>query len=98
MRKAKVIPVAIGALEKKKKKHFEKWIQKLNLDLMIGSLFAWSNQNLMESVAYEIRKKMKLYYLRRLVGVHYCEITSDLTVKEIIIILIIIMIYLTYPC
>ena len=62
------------------------------------NLFSWSDQNIMESVAYEIRKKMNLQYLRRLVGVHYCQITSDLTVKEIIIISIIILIYLTYSC
>ena len=37
------------------------------------ALFTWNCQNNTESVGYEM-KKIKLQYLRQLVGVRYCDI------------------------
>ena len=88
MRKVEFIPVVIGALGTVTK-HFEKWIEKLDLDLTLEALFSWNSKNNVESVGYELEKKLQ--YLRQLVGVCYCvifyqEITSDLRVRLVVVV------------
>ena len=88
MRKVEFIPVVIGALGTVTK-HFEKWIEKLDLDLTLEALFSWNSKNNVESVGYELKKKLQ--YLRQLVGVCYCvifyqEITSDLRVRLVVVV------------
>ena len=88
MRKVEVMLVVIGALGTVTK-HFEKWIEKLDLDLTLEALFSWNSKNNVESVGYELKKKLQ--YLRQLVGVCYCvifyqEITSDLRVRLVVVV------------
>ena len=88
MRKVEVMLVVIGALGTVTK-HFEKWIEKLDLDLTLEALFSWNSKNNVESVGYELKKKLQ--YLRQLVGVSYCvifyqEITSDLRVRLVVVV------------
>ena len=88
MRKVEVMLVVIGALGTVTK-HFEKWIEKLDLDLTLEALLSWNSKNNVESVGYELKKKLQ--YLRQLVGVCYCvifyqEITSDLRVRLVVVV------------
>ena len=88
MRKVEVMLVVIGALGTVTK-HFEKWIEKLDLDLTLEALFSWNSKNNVESVGHELKKKLQ--YLRQLVGVSYCvifyqEITSDLRVRLVVVV------------
>ena len=79
MRKVEVIPVVIGALGTVKK-HFEKWIEKLDSELTIETL----QKSCLLGTAKIIRKVLDIYikkkkekklqYLRQLVGVRYCGI------------------------
>ena len=79
MRKLEVIPVIIGALGTVTK-HSEKWIEKLDLDLMIEAL----QKPCLIRKARIIRKMLdmncrkngekKRQYLRQLVGIRYCGI------------------------
>ena len=63
--------VVIGVL-RTVTKQFEKWIEKLDLDLTVEALFTWNGKNNVGSVGYELKKKLQ--YLRQLVGVCYCVI------------------------
>ena len=88
MRKVEVMLAVIEALGTVTK-HFEKWIEKLDLDLTLEALFSWNSKNNVESVGYELKKKLQ--YLRQLVGVCYCvifyqEITSDLRVRLVVVV------------
>ena len=110
MRKVKVIPVITAALGTVTK-HFEKWIEKLDLDLTIEATqkhCLLGTARIIRSVGYEMKIIIMMMmmiiiiiiiiiimpqYLRQLLGVRYCgifyqEITSDMRVKEIIIIII----------
>ena len=82
-------------------KHFEKWIDKLDLDQTseaLHKLCLLGTTRIIRKVLdmkSEKKRKKKLQYLRKLFGVCYCaifylEITSDLRGKEIIIIIVII--------
>ena len=78
--------VVIGVL-RTVTKQFEKWIEKLDLDLTVEALFTWNGKNNVGSVGYELKKKLQ--YIRQLVGVCYCvifyqEITSDLRVRLVV--------------
>ena len=78
--------VVIGVL-RTVTKQFEKWIEKLDLDLTVEALFTWNGKNNVGSVGYELKKKLQ--YLRQLVGVCYCvifyhEITSDQRVRLVV--------------
>ena len=114
MRKVKVIPVITAALGTVTK-HFEKWIEKLDLDLTIEATqkhCLLGTARIIRSVGYEMKIIIMMMmmiiiiiiiiitiiimpqYLRQLLGLRYCgifyqEITSDMRVKEIIIIVII---------
>ena len=88
MRKVEVMLAVIGALGTVTK-HFEKWIEKLDLDLTLEALFSWNSKNNVEGVGYKLKKKLQ--YLRQLVGVCYCvifyqEITSDLRVRLVVVV------------
>ena len=100
MRKVEVIPAIIMALGTVTK-HFEKWIDKLDLDQTseaLHKLCLLGTTRIIRKVLdmkSEKKRKKKLQYLRKLFGVCYCaifylEITSDLRGKEIIIIIVII--------
>ena len=77
MRKVEVIPVVIGELGTITK-HFEKWIEKLDLDSTIEALqkpFLLGMARMIPKVLDMKRgEKKKLQYLRQLVGVRYCGI------------------------
>ena len=100
MRKVEVKPAIIMALGTVTK-HFEKWIDKLDLDQTseaLHKLCLLGTTRIIRKVLdmkSEKKRKKKLQYLRKLFGVCYCavfylEITSDLRGKEIIIIIVII--------
>ena len=100
MRKVEVIPAIIMALGTVTK-HFEKWIDKLDLDQTseaLHKLCLLGTTRIIRKVLdmkSEKKRKKKLQYLRKLFGVCYCaifylEITSDLRGKEIIMIIVII--------
>ena len=100
MRNVEVIPAIIMALGTVTK-HFEKWIDKLDLDQTseaLHKLCLLGTTRIIRKVLdmkSEKKRKKKLQYLRKLFGVCYCaifylEITSDLRGKEIIIIIVII--------
>ena len=100
MRKVEVIPAIIMALGTVTK-HFEKWLDKLDLDQTseaLHKLCLLGTTRIIRKVLdmkSEKKRKKKLQYLRKLFGVCYCaifylEITSDLRGKEIIIIIVII--------
>ena len=100
MRNVEVIPAIIMALGTVTK-HFEKWIDKLDLDQTseaLHKLCVLGTTRIIRKVLdmkSEKKRKKKLQYLRKLFGVCYCaifylEITSDLRGKEIIIIIVII--------
>ena len=100
MRKVEVIQAIIMALGTVTK-HFEKWIDKLDLDQTseaLHKLCLLGTTRIIRKVLdmkSEKKRKKKLQYLRKLFGVCYCaifylEITSDLRGKEIIIIIVII--------
>ena len=102
MRKVEVKPAIIMALGTVTK-HFEKWIDKLDLDQTseaLHKLCLLGTTRIIRKVLdmkSEKKRKKKLQYLRKLFGVCYCaifylEITSDLRGKEIIIIIIIVII------
>ena len=85
----KIVIIVIGAL-RIETKHFEKWIEKLDLDLTLEAL----QKPCLPGMARIIRKMLdmkrgekRVQYLRQLVGVRYCgifyqKITSDLRVKK----------------
>ena len=100
MRKVEVIPAIIMALGTVTK-HFEKWLDKLDLDQTseaLHKLCLLGTTRIIRKVLdmkSEKKRKKKLQYLRKLFRVCYCaifylEITSDLRGKEIIIIIVII--------
>ena len=106
MRKVEVIPAIIMALGTVTK-HFEKWIDKLDLDQTseaLHKLCLLGTTRIIRKVLdmkSEKKRKKKLQYLRKLFGVCYCavfylEITSDLRGKEIIIIIIVIINHNSY--
>ena len=76
MRKVEVIPVVIGALGTVIK-HFEKFIEKLYLDLTIEALqkpcLLGTARIIGKALDIKWKKKL-LQYLRQLVGVCYCGI------------------------
>ena len=56
MRKVEVMLVVIEVL-RTVTKQFEKWIEKLDLDLTVEALFTWNGKNNVGSVGYELKKK-----------------------------------------
>ena len=92
MRKVEVVLVVIGALGTNSNKALWKMHRKIRLGhddwSITETLFTWNDENNLESVGYEMKKKPQ--YLRPLVGVCYCGIfyqeITFLRVKELIII------------